>query len=90
MTKESISSILKNISDSYWADTNNTATMFRINDTGKKCFSVRVIVGTIYCGTIYCDCIIICGNDLIQFINDGKTIATFSYLAIDEIGLLYL
>ena len=89
MTKEAIISILKNISDDYRTDTNDTITMFHINDTG-RCFSVRVTVGTIYCGTIYCDCIKICDNDLIQFINDGKIIAIFDYLAIDEIGLLYL
>ena len=90
MTKQSIVSILKDISDKYQEDTTNTVTMFRINDTGKKCFFIRVTVGTIFCGTIYCDCIKICGRDLIQFINDGKTIAIFDYLAIDEIGLLYL
>ena len=90
MTKQSITSILENISDSYRVDTTNTVTMFHINDTGKKCFFVRVTVGTIYCGTIYCDCIKICDNDLIQFINDGKTISIFDFLSIDEIGLLYL
>ena len=89
MTKQSIVSILKNISDSYQADIDNTATIFRINDTG-KCFSTIITVGTIYCGIIYCDCIEIYGNDLIQFINDGKTIAIFDYISIDEIGLLYL
>ena len=89
MTKETITSILKNISDNYQADTTNTVTTFHINGT-KKCFLVRVIVGTKYCGTIYCDCIKICGSDLIQFINDGKMIAIFDYLAIDEISLLYL
>ena len=89
MTKETIISILKNISDNYDVDTNNTVTTFCINDTGKFFFA-RVIVGKIYCGTIYCDCIKICGNDLIQFINDGKIIAIFDYLAIDEIDLLYL
>lgn len=89
MTKQSIKSILKNISDSYQTDDSNTETMFRINDT-INCFFIRVQVGTIYCGTIYCDCIRIDdGNDLIQFINDGKTISIFDYLAIDEIGLLY-
>ena len=90
MTKQSIISILKDISDNYRTDTNNTVTMVNINDTEKKCFFIRVTVGTIYCGTIYCDCIKICGNDLIQFINDGKIIAIFDYLAIDEIDLLYL
>ena len=89
MTKQSIISNLKNISDSYRVDTTNTVTMFHINDTG-KCFLIRVTVGTIYCGTIYCDCIKICGNDLIQFINDGKIIAIFDCSAIDEIDLLYI
>ena len=89
MTKETITTILKNISDSYQTNMDDTVTMAYINDTGKY-FFVRVTVGTIYCGTIYCDCIKICGNDLIQFINDGKIIAIFDCLAIDEIDLLYL
>ena len=89
MTKQSIVSILENISDSYRTDTNDTVTMFRINDTGKKCFFIRVTVGSIYCGTIYCDCIRIDDDsELIQFINDGKIISIFNYLAIDEIDLL--
>ena len=88
MTKQSIISILKNISDSYRTDTNDTVTMFHINDTG-KCFSIRIVVGTIYCGTIYCDCIRIDDDsELIQFINDGKIISIFSYLTIEEINLL--
>ena len=88
MTKQSIISILKNISDSYRTDTNDTVTMFHINDTG-KCFSIRIIVGTIYCGTIYCDCIRIDDDsELIQFINEGKIISIFSYLTIEEINLL--
>lgn len=90
MTKETITSILKNIGDSYQTNMDGTVTMVHINDTEKKCFFIRVTVGTIYCGTIYCDCIKICGNDLIQFINDGKIIAIFDYLVIDEIALLYL
>ena len=89
MTKETITSILKNISDSYRTDTNDTVTMFHINGTG-KCFSVRIADGSIFCGSIYCDCIKICDNDLIQFINDGKIISIFDYLSIDEIDLLYL
>ena len=90
MTKEAIKSNLKNISDSYQTDIDNTVTTFHINDT-EKCFSVRVMVGTTYCGTIYCDCIRINYNiGLIQFINDGKIISIFDYLAIDEISLLYL
>ena len=88
MTKEAIISNLKNISDSYREDTTNTVTMFHINDTG-KCFYIRIVVGTIYCGTIYCDCIRIDDDsELIQFIDDGKIISIFNYLAIDEIGLL--
>ena len=88
MTKETISSILKNIGDSYRTDTNDTVTMFHINDTG-KCFSIRIVVGTIYCGTIYCDCIRIDDDsELIQFVNEGKIISIFSYLTIEEINLL--
>ena len=89
MTKETIISSLKNISDSYQTNMDDTVTMFHINDTG-KCFFIRVTVGTIYCGTIYCDCIKICDNELIQFINDEKIIAIFNYLAIDEIGSSHL
>lgn len=88
MTKATITSILKNISDSYRKDTTNTVTMFHINDTG-KCFSIRILVGTIYCGTIYCDCIRIDDDSkLIQFINDGKIISIFNYLSIEQIHLL--
>ena len=89
MTKQSITSTFKTISDDYQTDTDDTITMF-LNDTSKY-FSIRITVGLTYCGTIYCDCIRIDDdNDLIQFINDGKTIAIFDYLAIDEIDLLYL
>ena len=88
MTKEAIKSILKNISDSYRVDTTNTVTMFHINDT-RKCFSIKIVIGTIYCGTIYCDCIRIDNDsELIQFINDGKIISIFSYSAIEKIDLL--
>lgn len=87
MTKQSIVSILKNISDSYSIDTTNTVTMFHINDT-RKCFSIRIVVGTIYCGTIYCDCIRIDDGELIQFINNGKIISILNYLSIEEINLL--
>ena len=88
MTKEAITSILKNISDSYQTNTDDTVTMFHINDT-IKCFSVSIRVGTIYCGSIYCDCIRIDDNsELIQFINNGKIISIFDYLSIEEIKLL--
>lgn len=88
MTKQSIVSILKNISDSYSIDNTNTVTTFRISDTVKS-FSVRITIGTIYCGTIYCDCIRIDDNsELIQFLDNGIIIAIFNYLAIEEINLL--
>lgn len=89
MTKTKIISILKkNISDSYQTDIDDTVTTFRINDTG-KCFSIRIVVGTIYCGTIYCDCIRIDDDsELIQFVNEGKIISIFNYLTIEEINLL--
>lgn len=87
MTKKSIVSILKNISDSYQTDIDNNVTVFRINDTGKY-FSIKITVGTTYCGMIYCDCIEIYDSDLIQFINNGKIISIFDYLVIDEIDLL--
>ena len=87
MTKQSIVSNLKNISDSYQTD--NTVTTFHINGTG-KCFSVRIADGSIFCGTIYCDCIRIDDRDLIQFINNGKIISIFDYLCVKEIDLLLL
>ena len=88
MTKERIMEILKNISDSYQTDIDNNVTTFRINDT-RKCFSIRITVGTIYYGSIYCDCVRIDDDsDLIQFINDGKIISIFNYLSIAEIDLL--
>ena len=87
MTKQSIISTLKNISDSYQTDIDNTVTMFRVNDT-EKCFSIRISIGIKYCGTIYCDRIHIFNGDLIHFINDGKVISIFDYLAIEEINLL--
>ena len=88
MTKQVIVSILKNISDSYQTDKNDTVTMFYNNDMG-KCFYIRISVGKIYCGTIYCDCIRIDDDsELIQFFNEGKIISIFSYLTIKEINLL--
>ena len=89
MTKQSIVSILESISDSYRSDT-NTVTMFHINDT-EKLFAVRILdrKKQNYFGTIYCDSIRIDDNsELVQFINDGKIISIFSYLAISEINLL--
>ena len=87
MTKEAIISTLKNISDSYRADTTDT-TLFHINDTG-NCFVFRITVGKIYCGSIYCDCIRMNDNtELIQFINDDKIISIFDCSSINEIDLL--
>lgn len=90
MTKETIKSILRNISDSYQTDIDNTVTTFHINDTEYKgkCFSISITVGTIYCGTIYCDCVSIYDGDLIRFINDGKIISIFDYSAIEKIDIL--
>ena len=90
MTKQSIVSILKNISDNCRTDTTATETMFRINDT-EKLFAIRIADGKkIYCGTIYCDCIIIIDDDreFIDFINDGKIIAILDYSVIEKIDLL--
>ena len=86
MTKQSIVSILKSISDSYQTSNDNISSIFHINDTS-KCFSVRIVVGIKYCGSIYCDCIMI-DNDLIRFIDDGKIIAIFDYLSIEAIDIL--
>ena len=85
MTKTEITSILKNISDSYQTD--NTVTKFNINDRG-KCFSIGVKVGAIYCGKIYCNCIRIDNASYIDFIDDGKMIAFLDYSFIENIDLL--
>ena len=89
MTKQSIVSILKNISDSYRVDTTNTVAMFHIKDT-EKLFAIRISDGKkIYCGTIYCDCIRIDGDrEFIDFINDGKIIAILDYSVIEKIEIL--
>lgn len=90
MTKQSIISNLKNISDSCRVDTTNTETMIYINDT-EKLFAIRIADGKIHCGTIYCNCIRIdnaTNATLIDFINDGKIIAFLDYSFIEKIDLL--
>ena len=81
MTKQSIVSILKNISTSYYKDDERCVLMFYKSDG--KIFSIATNGGT-----IYCDCIRIDNTDLIDFINDGKIIAILDYSFIEKIDLL--
>ena len=85
MTKQSIKSNLKNISDSYRADNNNNSTLFYINNM-IEFFFVKIAVGGTFSGSIFCDCIRI-DNDSehIQFINNGKIISILNCTFIDEI-----
>ena len=85
MTKQTIISNLKNISDSYRADDNNNSTLFYINNM-VEFFFVKIAVETHFSGSIFCDCIRIDNDsDLINFINNGKIISIFSCTFIDEI-----
>ena len=81
MTKQSIVSILKDISSSYHKDDEQRVLMFHNSDD--KIFSIATKVGT-----IYCNCIRIDNTSLIDFINDGKIIAILDYSAIEKIDLL--
>ena len=82
MTKETILSILKNISDDYRE--NGDVAMYTMN-----CNSVKVFVISIKnCGNIYCNAIRIDNTDLLNFYDDGKIIAIFDYSAIEKIELL--
>ena len=85
MTKQSIISNLKNISDSYQADDNNNSTLFYINNM-VEFFFAKIVVEKNFSGSIFCDCIRI-DNDSehIQFINNGKIISIFNCTYIDEI-----
>ena len=85
MTKQSIVSTLKNISDSYRADNNNNSTLFYINNM-VEFFFVKIAVESTFSGSIFCDCIRIDNDsELIQFINNGKIISIFNCTFIDEI-----
>ena len=79
MTKQSIKSILKNIS-SYYLE--NSQGIFKFN-SDDDVFAI-VTKG----GIIYCNCIRIDNTDLIDFINDGKIISILDYSFIKKIDLL--
>ena len=82
MTKQSIVSILKNISD-YYQD-NGDVTMCTMNCNSAKVFAISIK----NCGNIYCNGIRIDNTDLLNFYNDGKIIAILDYSVIEKIDLL--
>ena len=81
MTKQSIVSILKDISNSYRKDDEQCVLMFHSSD--EKAFSIATKGGI-----IYCNCIRVDKTGLIDFINDGKIIAILDYSFIEKIDLL--
>ena len=79
MTKQSIKSILKNISDDYQDDA-----MYTMNCNSVKVFAISIK----NCGNIYCNAIRIDNTDLLNFYDDGKIIAILDYSVIEKIDLL--
>ena len=79
MTKQSIKSILKNISDDYQDNA-----MYTMNCNSVKVFAISIK----NCGYIYCNAIRIDKTDLLIFYDDGKIIAILDYSAIEKIDLL--
>ena len=82
MTKQSITSILKGISDDYRE--NGDVAMCTMNCNSVKVFAISIK----NCGNIYCNGIRIDNTDLLNFYNDGKIIAILDYSAIEKIDLL--
>ena len=82
MTKQSIVSILKNISDDY--RDNGDVAMCTMNCNSDKVFAISIK----NCGNIYCNGIGIDNTDLMDFYNDDKIIAIFDYSVIEKIDLL--
>ena len=86
MTKQSIVSILKEISSSFSSSYSKfdeqRVLMFNANNNEKP-FSIEIKGGI-----IYCNCIRIDNTGLIDFINDGKIIAILDYSVIEKIDLL--
>ena len=82
MTKQSIVSILKNISDDY--RDNGGVAMYTMNCNSTKVFATSIK----NCGIIYCNGIRIDNTDLLNFYNDGKIIAILDYSVIEKINLL--
>ena len=82
MTKQSITSILKDISDDY--RDNGDVAMCTM-----KCNSVKVFTISIKnCGNIYCNGIKIYNTDSLNCYDDGKIIAILDYSAIEKISIL--
>ena len=79
MTKQSIKSILKNISDDYQDDA-----MYTMNCNSVKVFAISIK----NCGNIYCNAIRIDNTDLLNFYDDGKIIAIFDYSVIEKVNIL--
>lgn len=86
MTKQSIVSILKEISSSFSSSyskyDDRHVLMFNANNNEKP-FSIETKGGI-----IYCNCVRIDNTKLIDFINDGKIIAILDCSAIEKIDLL--
>ena len=82
MTKQSIVSILKNISDDYRI--HGDVTMCTMNCNSAKVFAISIK----NCGNIYCNGIRIDNTDLLNFYNDGKITASLDYSAIEKIDIL--
>ena len=85
MTKQSIVSILKEISSSFSSSYSkfDDQHVLMFNTTDDKPFSIDI-----KSGTIYCNCIRIDNTKLIDFINDGKIIAVLDHSVIEKIELL--
>ena len=85
MTKQSIKSILKEISISFSISYSkyDEQRVLLFNTDDDKPFSI----GT-KGGIIYCNCVRIDNTKLIDFINDGKIIAILDYSAIEKISIL--
>ena len=79
MTKQSIKSILKNISDDYQDNA-----MYTMNCNSVKVFAISIK----NCGNIYCNAIRIDNTDLLNLYDDGKIIAILDYSVIEKIELL--
>ena len=85
MTKQSIVSILKEISNSFSSSYSkfDDRRVLMFNTNNDKPFSIETKGGI-----IYCNCVRIDNTNLIDFINDGKIIAIFDYSVIEKIDLL--
>ena len=85
MTKQSIVSILKEISSSFSSSYSkfDEQRVLMFNTTDDKPFSIDIKGGI-----IYCNCVRIDNTKLIDFINDSKIIAILDYSVIEKIDLL--